>query len=172
MMRQARCRPLRRLDEHVIGTCAASLHSERQTWGGSDSKRCFFGDFLCTSKESYPLAEGQWKPWLSKKTTRWPKDSGSSGSHTQKKELDSGLRRNDERRVTRWPKDSGSSGFPRRLGAGRRTVEALALTRERKNWIPAFAGMTSGELPAGRRTVEALALTRKRKNWIPACGGL
>jgi len=27
----------------------------RQTWARSDSERCFFGDFLCTSKESYPL---------------------------------------------------------------------------------------------------------------------
>ena len=27
----------------------------RGSWGCSDSKRCFFGDFLCTSKESYPL---------------------------------------------------------------------------------------------------------------------
>ena len=34
--------------------------------GGSDSKGCFFGDFLCTSKESYPLAAGQRKLWLSK----------------------------------------------------------------------------------------------------------
>jgi hypothetical protein len=34
-----------------------------QTWARSDSKRCFFGDFLCTSKESYPLAAGQRKLW-------------------------------------------------------------------------------------------------------------
>ena len=27
----------------------------RQTWACSDSKRHFFGDFLCASKESYPL---------------------------------------------------------------------------------------------------------------------
>src|SRR5206468_10906576 len=47
-----------------------------------------------------------------------------------------------------------------------------ALASERKNWIPAFAGMTSGELPAGRRTVEALAFASERKNWIPACAGL
>src|SRR3954470_7026370 len=75
-------RPLRCRDEHVIGICAGFPHSERQTWGGSDSKGCFFGDFLCTStapqerreqrswprrgggqdarsQESYPLAEGQ-----------------------------------------------------------------------------------------------------------------
>src|SRR3954468_11582210 len=58
------------------------------------------------------------------------------------------------------------------LPAGRRTVEALALTRKRKNWIPASAGMTSGELPAGRRTVEALALAGERRNWIPAFAGL
>jgi hypothetical protein len=36
----------------------------RQTWARSDSKRCFFGDFLCTSKESYPPAAGQRKHWL------------------------------------------------------------------------------------------------------------
>ena len=29
--------------------------SASRTWARSDSKRCFFGDFLCTSKESYPL---------------------------------------------------------------------------------------------------------------------
>src|SRR5215510_10144107 len=44
--------------------------SVRLTWGGSDSKRCFFGDFLCTSKESYPMARS---------------DSGSSGFPRQKK---------------------------------------------------------------------------------------
>jgi hypothetical protein len=51
---------------------------------------------------------------VKKEVTRWPKDSGSSGSRQQKNQshlkLDSGFRRNDERRVTRWPKDSGSLG--------------------------------------------------------------
>jgi hypothetical protein len=35
--------------------------SARRTWARSDSERCFFGDFLCTGKESYPLAAGQRK---------------------------------------------------------------------------------------------------------------
>jgi len=35
--------------------------SVRPTWARSDSERCFFGDFLCTGKESYPLAAGQRK---------------------------------------------------------------------------------------------------------------
>jgi hypothetical protein len=35
-----------------------------RTWARSDSERCFFGDFLCTGKESYPLAAGQRKLWL------------------------------------------------------------------------------------------------------------
>jgi len=39
--------------------------SVRQTWACSDSTRCFFGDFLCTSKESYTLAAGQRKLWHS-----------------------------------------------------------------------------------------------------------
>ena len=38
----------------------------RQTWARSDSKRCFFGDFLCTSKEGYPLAAGQRKHLFSR----------------------------------------------------------------------------------------------------------
>ena len=41
----------------------ARLFTQRKLFlsGGSDSKRCFFGDFLYTSKESYPLAVGQRK---------------------------------------------------------------------------------------------------------------
>src|SRR3954452_22928919 len=74
----------------------ATLQTSRASRLGRRPRAFFSGDsFLYTSKEkSYPLAVGQRKLWL---------------SH-QKKELDSGLRRNDERRVTRWPKDSGSSG--------------------------------------------------------------
>src|SRR4029078_221811 len=59
-------------------------------------------------------------------------------------------------------------------------VEALALKKkkgkdQRKNWIPACAGMTSECSSAGG--VEALALKKKkgkdqRKNWIPACAGM
>ena len=42
---------------------SARLFTQRKLFlsGGSDSRRCFFGDFLCTSKESYPLAAGQRK---------------------------------------------------------------------------------------------------------------
>ena len=59
----------------------ARLFTQRKLFlsGGSDSKRHFFGDFLCASKESYPLAAGQRKLWLSQKVTRWPQYSGSFG---------------------------------------------------------------------------------------------
>ena len=49
----------------ILRACGGRIRTEflstsrllaRLTWGCSDSKRCFFGDFLCTSKESYPLA--------------------------------------------------------------------------------------------------------------------
>jgi len=60
-------------------------------------------------------------------------------------------------------------------------VEAFALkTREegkgqRKNWIPAFAGMTRKGASAGG--VEALAIKNKKskeqgRNWIPAFAGM
>jgi len=41
----------------VVTWNPSTFHSfpRRFLSGGSDSKRCFFGDFLCTSKESYPL---------------------------------------------------------------------------------------------------------------------
>jgi hypothetical protein len=47
--------------------CDSPTHfrlAARQTWACSDSKGHFFGDFLCASKESYPLAVGQRKLWL------------------------------------------------------------------------------------------------------------
>src|SRR5256886_7478382 len=112
MLRQVALRPLRYVDEHVIGVCAGFPHPKRQTWGGSDSKRCFFGDFLCTRHCAAGAA-----------------------------------------RTAELAPKGRRAGCPesRKLPAGRRTVEALALIRKRKNWIPAFAGMTSGELRAGRR---------------------
>ena len=128
MLRQVALRRLRCLDEHVIGICAGFPHPKRQTWGGSDSKRCFFGDFLCTSKESYPLAVGQWKLWLSeaKERTGFPAFAGMTS------EEKAALRRQDAEaniRVANGPEGE------------------LRMQRV----------MTSGELPAGRRTVEALA---------------
>jgi len=55
------------LDLHAASTSTSSdfprhiRTRNRLLSGGSDSKRCFFGDFLCTSKESHPLAAGQRK---------------------------------------------------------------------------------------------------------------
>jgi len=43
------------------GGCAIFQAAKAFSSGGSDSRRCFFGDFLYTSKESYPLAVGQRK---------------------------------------------------------------------------------------------------------------
>jgi hypothetical protein len=78
------------------------------------SGACFFGSFLCTSKERNPLAEGEWKPFL-------------LNAQKKKQKLDSSLRWNDERKARR---------------------------QEGKNWIPAYAGMTSEE-DAKRRITTA-----------------
>src|SRR4029079_201113 len=51
---------------------------------------CFFGYFLCTSKESNPLAAGEWKL------------RSEEGRKEPSKERDSSFRWNDEQRKSRW----------------------------------------------------------------------
>ena len=90
----------------------ARLFTHRKLFlsGGSDSRRCFFGDFLCTSKESYPLAVGQRKLLLMNLKKKKKKKN------------------------------------------------------QRKNWIPAFAGMTSeGRISRFRRNDDQIARSANKR---------
>jgi hypothetical protein len=78
----------------------ARRFSAHRTWARSDSERCFFGDFLCTSKESYTLAEGQRKlrqfgsyPLLRRRSgsSCFPRNSVSEdGERLLRREIESG----------------------------------------------------------------------------------
>ena len=80
--------------------CQRTAGARSRTWRagcpeGATPGVCFFGYFLCTSKESGPLAAGEWKLCTSKR-------------QAESKELDSSLRWNDERKgSTRIPACAG-----------------------------------------------------------------
>src|SRR4029079_871655 len=99
---------------------------------------CFFGYFLCTSKESNPLAAGEWKlctSGQSRERSKWiPAYAGMTANG---KELDSGLRRNDERKEL-----GGSSELRRHPASG--PIPESAATPQRKD-------PTSGRRPRNVR---------------------